>query len=257
MSNNSSKSNIQAVLAGLVIPIAMVIGLGLFGISMPLVGTVRLSLSHVVTQAVMTYALGLVAVSVLAWIIDLLAPTFGGTSNRLQALKVAAYGATAGWIGGLFQIIPSLAVLGMLAGLYSLYLLWVGLPIVMKAPSEKSLGYTATVVVSAIVLFVAIGAVTATVVSTPAALISGGEDKESSKTLEEAAKQLESLGLEPAAAKQLEEAAKQAEALTKNPELLKQLENSAQQMESLTKTLEQQAGQAQPAGESGAASDGR
>ena len=75
--------------------------------------------------------------------------------------------------------------------------------------------------------------------------------------MEGAAKQLESLGLEPAAAKQLEEAAKQAEALTKNPELLKQLENSAQQMESLTKTLEQQAGQAQPAGESGAASDGR
>ena len=45
-------------------PIAMVVGLGLFGISMPFVGTVRLSLSHVLTQAIITYALGLVAVSV-------------------------------------------------------------------------------------------------------------------------------------------------------------------------------------------------
>lgn len=241
-------------------PVAMVIGLGLFGISMPLAGTVRLPLSQLLTQAIVAYGFGLVSVYVLAWIINMLAPTFGGTKNMEQALKVAAYGATASWVGGLCQLLPSLSLLGLLAALYSLYLVWLGLPVLMKAPSEKSLGYTATVVVAAIVLFATTGVVSASLVATPVALVGGGAEKAGSKQLEEAAKQLESLGLQPEAAKQLEEAAKQADALMKNPELLKQLEDSAKKMESLGKALEEQAeraGQAPGAADSGASTEGR
>lgn len=238
-------------------PVAMVIGLGLFGVSMPLVGTVRLPLAQVLTQAVVAYGLGLVAVYVLAWIINLLAPTFGGTTNMGQALKVAAYAATAGWVGGLFQVIPALSLLGLLAGLYSLYLLWLGLPVLMKAPSEKSLGYTVSVVVSAIVLFAVTGFVSASLVATPAVVIGGGAEKAVTKPLEDAAKQLESLGQSPEAAKQLQEAAKQAEALANNPELLKQLEESAKKLEALGKAMESQAAENSTPQESGAPTDGR
>ena len=45
----------------------------------------------------------------------------------------------------------------MILGLYGLYLLYLGLPVLMKAPREKSLGYTVTVVVAAIVICVVIG----------------------------------------------------------------------------------------------------
>ena len=42
-------------------------------------------------------------------------------------------------------------MLGIL-GVYSLYLLYLGLPVLMKSPKEKALGYTLVVVLAAIVL---------------------------------------------------------------------------------------------------------
>ena len=58
---------------------------------------------------------------------------------------------TAGWLAGIFALIPGLRILGIL-GLYSLYLLYLGLPVLMKAPKEKALGYTVVVIVAAVVL---------------------------------------------------------------------------------------------------------
>jgi hypothetical protein len=100
-------------------------------------------------------------VYVLALIIDALAPNFGGVSNQVQALKVAAYSSTASWVAGIFGLIPPLSWLGVL-GLYSLYLLYLGLPILMKSPPDKAAGYTGVVIIAAIVLFLVIGLVAGT-----------------------------------------------------------------------------------------------
>lgn len=81
-------------------PIAMLIGLSVVGVQMPFAGTIRMSFPSLLSQVAVSYALGLAGVYVLALIINTLAPTFGGTSNLMQALKVAAYGATAAWVGG-------------------------------------------------------------------------------------------------------------------------------------------------------------
>ena len=137
-------------------PVAQAIGFSVFGMPVPFLGTYRTPVGTAITQAVVTYVLTLVAVFVLALIIDALAPTFNGTPNRIQALKVAAYSYTASWVAGIFMLIPALSLLSIL-GLYSLYLLYLGLPIVMKAPKEKALAYTAVVVIAAIVLFMLIG----------------------------------------------------------------------------------------------------
>src|SRR5207249_1265199 len=80
-----------------------------------------------------------------------LAPTFGGVKSRLQAFKLVAYSATASFVGGLFSLMPALAILGVLASLYTIYLLYTGLPVLMKVPRERALAYTATVVVCGIV----------------------------------------------------------------------------------------------------------
>jgi hypothetical protein len=137
-------------------PVAQAIGFSVFGMPVPFLGTYRTPVATAVIQAVVTYVLTLVAVFVLALIIDALAPTFNGTPNRIQALKVAAYSYTASWVAGIFMLIPALSLLSIL-GLYSLYLLYLGLPILMKAPKEKALGYTAVVVIAGIVLFMLIG----------------------------------------------------------------------------------------------------
>jgi hypothetical protein len=144
-------------------PIAQVIGYSVFGVSF-LGTTYRTPLASAVTGAIVTYALTLVGVFVLALVIDALAPTFGGTRSQIQALKVAAYSSTASWLAGVFAILPGLRVLGIL-GLYSLYLLYLGLPILMKTPAERAMGYTVLVVIAAIVLFMLVGLVAGALVA--------------------------------------------------------------------------------------------
>lgn len=148
-------------------PIASVIGLSIFGISLPLLGTYRVPLGSALMSAITQYILGLVGIYVLALIIDALAPTFAGQKNQIQALKVAAYSSTASWLAGIFALIPGLRILGLL-GLYGLYLLYAGLPTLMKAPAEKAMGYTVVVIICAIVIFVVIGAIAGRFVSYPA-----------------------------------------------------------------------------------------
>jgi len=134
-----------------------VFGVGAFGITYrpPLIGSL--------VQAVIGYVLSLVMVFILALVIDGLAPSFGSQKDRLQALKLAVYSSTAGWIAGIFTIIPMLGILAALGGLYGLYILYLGLPKLMKTPQDKVIGYFVVSILVAIVLFVVVAAVTAAV----------------------------------------------------------------------------------------------
>jgi len=149
-------------------PIAQIIGYSVFGITVPFVGTYRVPIGSAISSALVAYILSLVATYVLALIIDALAPTFSAQRSQIQALKVAAYSSTASWVAGIFALIPGLRLLAIL-GLYSLYLLYLGLPAVMKAPREKALGYTAVVVLAAIVLFMVIGVIAGHFMAVPTA----------------------------------------------------------------------------------------
>jgi Yip1 domain len=106
--------------------------------------------------AIFLYVIYCAAWYVEALVIDGLAPTFGGQKNFPSALKVAAYSSTAGWLAGIFQLIPPISVLSIL-GLYSLYLLWLGLPVLMRSPPDRATGYTAAVVVIMFVAMLIIG----------------------------------------------------------------------------------------------------
>jgi hypothetical protein len=139
-------------------PVASIIGIAIIGVPLPMGGSYRVPLTSAIGQAVITFILALVGTYVLALIIDALAPTFGGTKDNFQALKVAAYSSTAAWVAGIFNLIPALAFLQILA-LYSIYLLYLGLPISMKAPKEKALPYTGVVIIGAIVIFGIIGVI--------------------------------------------------------------------------------------------------
>ncbi|MDB5693873.1 MAG: sodium:phosphate symporter [Alphaproteobacteria bacterium] len=124
--------------------------------------TYRPSPMQAVASAIVRYVLSVAGIFLLALLIDALAPQFGGTRSRLQAVKVAAYSATAAWIAGIFGLIPSLAVLGIV-GLYSLYLLYLGLPRLMKVAEDKAAAYTAVTVIAALVLALVVGLVVAPV----------------------------------------------------------------------------------------------
>lgn len=138
--------------------VAGLLGNMLFGFSV-LGTTIRMSPMAAISGAITQYVMALITVFVLALIIDGLAPTFGGTRNRTQAFKVAAYSNTAGWLAGVLMFLPQLAVIAMLLSLYGLYLLYLGLPLLMRAPADKALSYTVVTILAAIVLFIIVGAV--------------------------------------------------------------------------------------------------
>lgn len=147
-------------------PIATAIGWSVFGMRVPFLGSYRTPIGTALSTAVVQYVATLIGVYVLAIIIDKLAPTFNGTPSLIQGLKVAAYSSTASWLAGIFGLIPALSFFGIL-GLYSLYLMYLGLPVLMKAPAEKALSYTIVVILCAIVLFMLIGFLTTSLVRTP------------------------------------------------------------------------------------------
>jgi hypothetical protein len=137
--------------------LATFIGLSLIGVS-GFGFSYKVPLLTGLTQMLVSYVLSLAMVYVLALIADALAPSFGGQKHPMNALKLVAYGSTAGMLGGIFSLIPSLSMLGLLAALYSIYLIFTGLPVLMKNPPDKSLPYTAVMIVCGVVAGVVIGA---------------------------------------------------------------------------------------------------
>lgn len=140
-------------------PIASFIGLSLVGMSLPGLGHYRVPIGSALTSAIVAYVFALIGVYVIALIINVLAPTFGGQKDQTQALKVAAYAYTPAWVASVLQILPSLSIIVLIASLYSLYLIYLGLPVLMKAPREKAVGYTVVVIVCAIVLGIVVSAI--------------------------------------------------------------------------------------------------
>ena len=141
-------------------PICSFIGLAFVGMRLPGIGTFHIPVGNALVHAVLSYLLALAAVFVVALIINGFAPYFAGQQDRMQALKTAAYASTPGWLAGVFDLFPWLGLLAIIVSLYGLYLLYKALPVLMKAPREKALGYTATTVAGAIVVFLVIGGIT-------------------------------------------------------------------------------------------------
>ena len=113
---------------------------------------VRMPIVSGLISAVVGYVMSLVVVYVLSLIANALARNFGGTKDPLMALKLVVYASTAGFVGGVFGITPQTAALGVLASLYSIYLIYTGVPVLMKCPPEKAGPFTAVLVVCGFVV---------------------------------------------------------------------------------------------------------
>lgn len=142
-------------------------------IGMTLIGTTfmgmryHLPIGSGLVQAILQYVLSLVAVYVVAFVIDALAPSFDSRKNLVAAFKVAVYSFTPAWVAGIFGIFPILSVLVVLASLYGLYLFYIGLPVLMETPKEKLIGYFIVVIVVTIIVWVLVGALTTLIVGRP------------------------------------------------------------------------------------------
>lgn len=116
-------------------------------------GTLRVPFANGLVWAVLTYVLSLGGVYLMAFIIDALAPSFGSGKDMNRSMKVAVFSNTAAWIGGIFNIIPALAIVGLLCGIYTLVLLYMGLKSLKEVPQDKMAGYFVVTLIVEIVIF--------------------------------------------------------------------------------------------------------
>jgi hypothetical protein len=116
--------------------------------------------------ALASYLSAFAVVYIVALIIDALAPTFGAQKDFAAALKLAVYSYTPVWLAGAFLIVPGLSFLVML-GLYGVYLLRTGLPILMRVADAQAWRYAAAIGGCALALALGLAAVEAPLFGTP------------------------------------------------------------------------------------------
>jgi hypothetical protein len=150
------------------------IGMCIVGIRVPFLDlTVRTPVTEGVTYLIVWYICSLASVYLSALIVEKLAPSFHSQGDTLQAVKLVGFAATPVWLAGVFSLVPSLSLLSLIAGLYAIYLFYVGVGVLMQTPAEKVLSYMVVaglvVIVVHVVAFSVVGSVfAATPVATPA-----------------------------------------------------------------------------------------
>ena len=152
-------TTVPQLYVGYVVPLALLAALmgflriSVLGVNSPFGGSFRMPISSGLTYTLTMFASVLFGVFVVGLVINALAPTFSGTREPRQALKVAAYSLTPALLSSVLALSPILpTLLQLLAGFYGIYVLYLGLPVLMQSPKEKAFGYTASVVICTILV---------------------------------------------------------------------------------------------------------
>jgi hypothetical protein len=127
---------------------------GLIGatvIGMPFIG--RLPIVWALTNAAFTLVVGLVSLFVSAVIANALAPTFGSRQDMGRAQQLIVYGSTASMVAAVLTIFPPLGILAIVGGIYSIVLIYFGMPFVMNTPSDKQVVYLVVLILAYVVIF--------------------------------------------------------------------------------------------------------
>ncbi|MBL8542313.1 MAG: DUF1282 family protein [Hyphomonadaceae bacterium] len=102
-------------------------------------------------RALVTWGVTVALAFLLGILINALAENFEADRDELSAHKIAAYSLTPSFLSGVFSLWPPLWWLSLFALAAMVFLMYRGLPILMKAPQERALSYAATVTIAAMV----------------------------------------------------------------------------------------------------------
>lgn len=174
-------TSVASLYMGVIIPLALIgpvcmfLSALVFGQRIPVLNvTVHPAMGVLFGSMVVSYVLALVAAGVTAVIVEKLAPSFQSSGDLTQALKLVAYSQAPFWVSGVLNFIPIIGVLTFLVALYGLYLVYLGMPVIMKTPPDKVLPYLLVVIGVSIVLWIVISVVTSAIVGTGVMLQGSG-----------------------------------------------------------------------------------
>jgi hypothetical protein len=151
--------DVGQILMGYVVPLAAIPAVA-YLIGWGVIGVAGLSsFTYGLAMGIMTFLVALAGVYIAAYVVDFLAPTFGSEKNLGRSVQLVAYGMTPGWVAGILYIIPSLSVIVLIANLYGIYLLYLGLAPVKKTPQDKLVPYLVVSIIAVLVVYVILGLV--------------------------------------------------------------------------------------------------
>jgi hypothetical protein len=111
-------------------------------------------LSEAIVSVFVTWIVTVALVFLLGVLINALADQFDADRNDIGAQKIAAYSITPAFLSGLFSLWPPLWWISLFALAAMVYIMYRGLPVLMKAPDDRALSYAATVTIAAAVAFI-------------------------------------------------------------------------------------------------------
>ncbi|MCK4505746.1 MAG: YIP1 family protein [Candidatus Aegiribacteria sp.] len=123
-----------------------VIGRSIFG------HIVRYPMKYALPHAILWYAASVALVIGVVFITQKLSTNFGGSGDIDVAARAIVYSYTPAWVAGVFYIIPALSVIAMIAGFYSLYLLWISTDKVLDIPENKRMTFMIVLVIAVILV---------------------------------------------------------------------------------------------------------
>ena len=147
----AEETTVPNILVGYVAPLALIppvcdlVGSTLFN------HMLQIEPGQAILRAAITWVVSVAFVFLLGILINTLAETFEADKNDLAAQKIAAYSLTPSFLSGVFSLWPPLWWLSLFALAAMVFLMYRGLPILMKAPAERALGYAASVTIAAAV----------------------------------------------------------------------------------------------------------
>lgn len=150
---------VSQIFTGYVFPLALIpaiaslLGFGFIGFGF---GS---SLRWGIAMALIHFVSAFLGVLITAFVANFLAPNFGSQKDLARAVQLVAYSYTPSWIAGVFLIFPALGILALVGGIYGLYLLYLGLPHIMKTPQEKAGTYLVVLIVAVIVVYIVVSLV--------------------------------------------------------------------------------------------------
>ena len=137
--------------------LALFLGLLIVGVPINIVKLHQYKFGQSLVTTIVLFAVTVVLIWLLGKLISLIAPNFGSTQDDLKGFKVSVYTLTPFLVAGLCMIIPSFGVVVMLlAVLYGLFILYIGLPIVMGTPKEKAFPYSIVAMVGVVLICIII-----------------------------------------------------------------------------------------------------
>lgn len=99
----------------------------------------------ILVSSLVNYILAAAALLLAGWLVSVIAQYFSSRAELAPALKLVVYSMTPIWLTSLFTVIPKMAGLSIL-GLYSAYLVYAGIPVIMETPPEKHAAFAAAVI---------------------------------------------------------------------------------------------------------------